>query len=462
MRFAALASGLMFLTACSGRTGFDIDDLDAGRDASSDRVTGGSGGSARGGSGGTGGNGGGPGTSGGTGATGGAGGGGATGATGGSGATGGTGGSGTSGGTGGGGASGGTGGGGASGGTGGNGARSGASGTGGKAGGGGGGFGGTGGFGAGGVGGTAGKGGFGGTGGIGGTGGFAGKGGFGGTGGFAGTGGFGGTGGFAGTGGFGGTGGFAGTGFDGGWGGFAGSWNRPDAGPGRPLPPWNDPACPSGTASPLLGTWVGYVENRKFSSGSDVIHLTIRSADESTLCGSMTFGDTTPLPPPNPDIGYPPNQDLSQSIPDFLPIEGYVHTLFNGLVSGKRVRFQTLGLEPWKAWCGLQKSYVTDPWNSTYSCLEGWGWQDWTPDGGATNCWVQDPNTNQSRPVDCGKMYDCHNWMVCACNQSGCTADTVHPIDFDAQFEPGQARGSIVLYTQNGQQVYNVYLTRTD
>jgi hypothetical protein len=59
-------------------------------------------------------------------------------------------------------------------------------------------------------------------------------------------------------------------------------------------------------------------------------------------------------------------------------------------------------------------------------------------------------------------MYDCSNWQVCACNQSGCGADTIYPIDFDAQLEGGEVRGSIVLYTQNGSQVFNVYLTKTD
>jgi hypothetical protein len=214
----------------------------------------------------------------------------------------------------------------------------------------------------------------------------------------------------------------------------------------------------------LLGTWVGYVENHKFSSGSDVLHLTVRGADATTLCGTLTFGDTTPLPAPNPDIGYPPGQDLSQWMPVVLPIERFAHTLNNAQVSGKRVRFQALGLEPWRAWCGLQKSYPQN-WNpGYYTCLEpnnGWG-SDWNADGGPTNCWIYDPNTNQQRFMDCGKIYDCDNWQVCVCNQSGCGADTVYPLDFDAQFEAGEARGSILLYTSAGTQVFNVYLTKTD
>jgi len=191
------------------------------------------------------------------------------------------------------------------------------------------------------------------------------------------------------------------------------------------------------------------------------LRLTIRGADSATLCGTMTFGDATPLPPPNPDIGYPPNQDLTRWIPEFLPIEGFVHTLFSGLVSGKRVRFQMLGLEPWRVWCGLQKSYLLDPWGPQYSCVEGWGGYDTDIDGGPMNCVVYTPNGTR-QPVDCGKMFDCSSWNVCACNQSGCAADNIYPIDFDAQFEAAEARGSIVLYTPNGTQVYNMYLTKPD
>jgi hypothetical protein len=213
----------------------------------------------------------------------------------------------------------------------------------------------------------------------------------------------------------------------------------------------------------LLGTWVGYVENHKFSSGSDALQLTIRAADTASLCGSITFGETTPaLPPPNPDIGYPPGQDLTQYIPSFLPIERFAHTLQGGLVSGKRVRFQAATLEPWRTWCGMQRSYLQDSWSSTYTCIDGYWGSNWNPDGGPSDCYVQDPNTGTQKPIDCGKAYDCAYWQVCACNVTGCAADSIYPLDFDAQFEAGEARGSIVLYTQNGQQVFNIYLTKTD
>jgi hypothetical protein len=445
MRLTRLSFCLLLLTACSSRPGVDPDDVDGGADdASVDRGRGGSPGAGGGGSGGTGAAPGKGGTGGGT-STGGSGGGGgfgATGGTGGFGGTGGTGGAGGFGATGGG--TGGAGGFGATGGTGGSGGF--------------GGFGGTGGF--------AGKGGTGGVAGQGGTGGFAG--GFGGQGGFAGTGATGGFAGVGGTGGFGGGGGwggFAGSFAGSGWGGFAGSRPPeagPDVGPGRPLPPWDDPPCPSGATSPILGTWVGYVENNRFPSGSDALRLTIRAADATTMCGSLTYGDPTPLPAPNPDVGYPPGVDFTSFVP-VVPIEGFAHTLHGATVSGKRVRFQTQSYEPFKAWCGLQKSSVKDPWNSTYTCLPSGGWwqQDWTPDGGARACYMMD-SFGQRTPIDCGKAIECGQWQVCACNVTGCTADTLYPIDFDAQFEAGEARGSVVLYKQNGTQVFNVYLTKTD
>jgi hypothetical protein len=331
--------------------------------------------------------------------------------------------------------------------------------------------GGTGGTGA--TGGSAGKGGTGGTGGIGGAGGSSGRGGSAGVGGVSGTGGFAGTGGFGGVGGDAGTGGFAGKGGFAGVGGFPEGgidsdvyippdvFIPPDVGPGPPLPTWPTTTCPSATGSQLVGTWIGYVENHPFSSGSDALKLTITAADTGALCGTLTFGDATPLAPPtNPDIGYPPNQDLTQWMPAGLPIERFAHTLFSGVVSGKRVRFQVLGYEPWRQWCTMQKSYLVDPWGSNYSCINGWGGYDWQGDAGPKNCWVQDPITASQSPVDCGKMFDCGNWRTCVCNESGCGADTINPMNFDAQFEATDARGSIILYTQNGAQVFNLYLTK--
>ncbi len=411
---------LLMLAACSGRT--VEEQPDAGRDAGPDRTAGGTGG------------GGGANTSGAGGATGGAGGFGGTGGAG--GATGGAGGFGASGGA-----------------------------------------GGT----------TGGAGGFGGIGGAGGSGGFGGGGfggggfgGGGGAGGFAGRGGFSGTGGFAGRGGFA---GFAGAGFAGSWAGTGGksgsggaAGSAPEGGPvppieggvpegGAPLPPWDDPSCPGGAGSPLLGTWTGYIENYRFESGSDVLKLTITGADTSKICGALTFGDSTPLPPPNPDVAYPPGIDMQKWQPP-LPFERFPHTLFNGSVSGKRVRFENRGFEPVRSWCDLQQGYQTYAWDNRYRCVDvpngSWDTELRSDAGLALICFANDPSTGQKRYIDCGKIHECLSWTVCACNSTGCTAETTSPLNFDAQFDAGEAHGSIALPTPAGTQVFNVHFSKTD
>jgi hypothetical protein len=211
----------------------------------------------------------------------------------------------------------------------------------------------------------------------------------------------------------------------------------------------------------LLGTWVGYVENHKFTSGSDALRLTVQSADANTLCGTLVYGESTPLPPPQVDIGYPPGANWDQGVQALLPLERFAHTLFSGLVSGKRVRFHTLGQEPWKGWCGMQTSYAIDPFLGVYLCIPGRGDRASNPDGGPDVCWWED-SKNQTQPLDCDKWVICRLTEVCICNSSGCGTDILYPIDFDAQFDTGEAHGSIVLDAGNGPQVFNVYLSKTD
>ncbi len=234
---------------------------------------------------------------------------------------------------------------------------------------------------------------------------------------------------------------------------------------GAPLPPWDDPSCPGGAGSPLLGTWTGYIENYRFESGSDVLKLTITGADTSKICGALTFGDSTPLPPPNPDVAYPPGIDMQKWQPP-LPFERFPHTLFNGSVSGKRVRFENRGFEPVRSWCDLQQGYQTYAWDNRYRCVDvpngSWDTELRSDAGLALICFANDPSTGQKRYIDCGKIHECLSWTVCACNSTGCTAETTSPLNFDAQFDAGEAHGSIALPTPAGTQVFNVHFSKTD
>jgi hypothetical protein len=267
-------------------------------------------------------------------------------------------------------------------------------------------------------------------------------------------------------------------------GGSAGSAGAGDAGgvgPPRDAGPWPDPTlCPSGGGSPLTGTWVGYVENHTFPSGSDAVRLTIRGASDGWFCGAIRFGADRPQPPPatNPDIGYPPELDPVYFVS--MPFEGFAHTLINGSVSGKRVKFQARLNELWKGWCALQTPYQLND-SDIYMCLPGWAAMtgSTSPDGGdaAAGCVMIDPDKRQQVPVDCGKLDLCRNHVVCTCDATSCfaTPDTER-YDFDGQVEGGELKGTFLAggaVLPGGSptsrsssfampELINVYFTKTD
>ncbi|HMJ55362.1 MAG TPA: hypothetical protein VK540_24975 [Polyangiaceae bacterium] len=247
----------------------------------------------------------------------------------------------------------------------------------------------------------------------------------------------------------------------GGVGGSAGSSLR-DGGAEAGLPPWPNPVCPAGSGSPLLGTWVGYVENYKFASGSDAVRVTILGADDATLCGTITFGtNALPPPPQDADVGYPVGMDFGLTVPALSPLEGFPHTLQSGSIAGKRGKFEAILYEPWKAWCALQ--HTTYLWyDDTFSCVSDW-LAIYPPAGSGMPCAQTNPGTNESVPIDCGKLSLCgRSKAVCACDLIGCTAQPKNgSAVFDGQFIGGEATGTIKL-PSIGMPLVNVYLQKSE
>ncbi|HEY8091570.1 MAG TPA: hypothetical protein VIF09_27080, partial [Polyangiaceae bacterium] len=109
-------------------------------------------------------------------------------------------------------------------------------------------------------------------------------------------------------------------------------------------------------ASPLSGTYKGYIESFKFPDGSDTVVMTLAFATDGTVTGTVFFGDGPALAPPtDSDVGYPPGLESQgqPTLPDDL-LEGFAFTVLTGKYPSPRL---TLGVDPgelWKQWCGLQ------------------------------------------------------------------------------------------------------------
>jgi hypothetical protein len=99
-----------------------------------------------------------------------------------------------------------------------------------------------------------------------------------------------------------------------------------------------------------VGEWTGYAVVHVFSSGSDLIQLTL-DADNT---GKIVLGAGTPPPPVTDGTKpYPPGYTyLSKE--RFVPFEGFEYSLLGLTFSEGRVKFSFDQLEPWQAWCPLQ------------------------------------------------------------------------------------------------------------
>jgi hypothetical protein len=211
-----------------------------------------------------------------------------------------------------------------------------------------------------------------------------------------------------------------------------------------PLPTWPDPtSCVSSVASPLVGTWQGYVENA--AAPWDQLTLVINGASvDGGVCGTIVVGaGPAPVPATDPNVGYPPSYAAGS---DYAPriVSGFALTLQNGTTDGARVRFSVRQAEPWRGWCELQSSY--DMGAQQCSCVPQYS----SLTGSTSNsgiCTLKEGSHDLT--VNCGKAFLCQGPTAphCACNDTGCDAATDEEIDFDLQFSGDTAEGS---NTENG------------
>lgn len=229
---------------------------------------------------------------------------------------------------------------------------------------------------------------------------------------------------------------------------------------GKPGP--TDESCENGPQSPMVGSWTGYVENQKWASGSDVIHIVIANANDSLACGTVSLGDAPPPPPAtDPNVGYPPGAfdpvrySGSSSGGTFIEnTEGFVWPMAQPKVTGSRLQFQVRWTATWDAWCALQTPVVS--WSSlrdingnvipSYTCLD----EGVTDD---TGCHAHD-----------GSLVDCGRYTLCSGTMCTCTADGCQPwnancdtLDFDMQVAADVATGSVALGCLG---VHNVHFSK--
>jgi hypothetical protein len=189
------------------------------------------------------------------------------------------------------------------------------------------------------------------------------------------------------------------------------------------------------------GNWEGYAEAYEFNPGSDRIRLTLDANGQ----GHIDVGDAPPLPPPDPDAGYP-------DPPAMEP--GFRYTILDAHVDASRIQFSIDGNDVIRPWCELQTSFLDDsnPLEPKYRCTHSWHFEP----VGNYMCEMVSPDGTQRELVDCSKIQICG--LECVCTATSCTAaaEPISQLDAALEAEGGRLVGTLI---ENGERL-TVRLTR--
>jgi hypothetical protein len=191
------------------------------------------------------------------------------------------------------------------------------------------------------------------------------------------------------------------------------------------------------------------------SGGSKSLQLTLRTAPDGTVTGTLVFGGGPLLPPAtDPNVGYPPGI-ADGGIFDLVAVaywsfEHFPFTLLDGSLDGSRLSFAVDMSELWARWCALQTTiYPLSPamWVDAGDASE---FGTSCPPGGvaylgAGLCPGSDPQPGLVQQVDCAKLTLCHR---CACTLARCwvraAVQAESLLHFDLQLAGSRADGSVL------------------
>lgn len=195
------------------------------------------------------------------------------------------------------------------------------------------------------------------------------------------------------------------------------------------------------------GTWVGYVELAEWDDGTGTVRLVL---DENGN-GVIEFGEADPLPAPDAESGFPPNQPVHPMAGVELPsgvVSGFSYPIEGAVVESKRIRLGSSHRELYRAWCELLEPVANPSLGTGYACLSSWSLSD------GTTCTLEGSNEQ----VDC-RFAGC--LQACECDDTSCTVSGIHDdIRMDAQLEAegDELEGSFRV--PQGQ--YNIVMVRED
>ena len=185
---------------------------------------------------------------------------------------------------------------------------------------------------------------------------------------------------------------------------------------------------------PFLGTWEGNILDFYFEP-QEALKLVLSADASGVITGKLTWGDGAPPPAPQgADIPYPPGYWEQHSGTHYLgspdPWPGFAYTIVRGAGCDTTFRFGVSTSELWQDWCALQTPIDSGSFGWGCTLLGGSG------SSNGTTCTIYGQN-GQTQTYPIWKCNACGSFGmngVCACDQSGCFANTTATETFNLTY----------------------------
>jgi hypothetical protein len=109
--------------------------------------------------------------------------------------------------------------------------------------------------------------------------------------------------------------------------------------------------------SDYAASWDGYAEAFQFESGSDRIRIVLDANGQGTL----EVGDGPMLPPPDPDVGWPPGVTLDGLVQNQAVLKvGFRYPIQQARVEANRIQLTVTPAELYRPWCQAQTPILNE------------------------------------------------------------------------------------------------------
>jgi hypothetical protein len=147
--------------------------------------------------------------------------------------------------------------------------------------------------------------------------------------------------------------------------------------------------------------------------------------------GVLEVGESAPLPPPDPERGYPLDPRFGPMHPETAAlVSGFSYPITDAIVESRRIRAATASNELFREWCALMAPVLSLVEEPIYACVPN------IPSLSNGDICELTPPGEPSFLIDCRKFELCPHYCRCTADACG-IAEDADDIRIDAALQAG-------------------------